>query len=266
MSLDQITSLLSLQPNHSQLGDGLSQQTPLVITGKRHRSETDTFHKTKVGKAFARMEAREQELDRRHRMDVARSNAMKEDLYQNNKEHDYRLVFNKPPNVTYAPLLQEKMGSMIGSVHLVSRRLSQPPGIESRLSSGRMEPVGQRSVSSYSVWPDLIMGVVVGQGVMMPCSAVTELGAPVFLSTGFLVGVVVAPQLGELELVPIAEVLEKMGKSNYKSYLERETDMMMALESCEQMLVEFSPITWKTPERGMWIIILWKSLPRLQSM
>ncbi|EFJ29172.1 hypothetical protein SELMODRAFT_410761 [Selaginella moellendorffii] len=133
----------------------------LVITGKRHRSETDTFHKTKVGKAFARMVAREQELDHRHRMDVARSNAMKEDLYQNKKEHDYRLVFKTAEG--HLGQYQEAVTT----------------------SKGR-----------------------------------------------------------ELELVPIAEMLEEMGKSNYKS----ETDMMMALESCEQMLVDFAPVTWKTPE------------------
>ncbi|EFJ20822.1 hypothetical protein SELMODRAFT_417858 [Selaginella moellendorffii] len=343
MSLDQITSLLSSQPSHSQLGDGLSQQTPLVITGKRRRDSlfeaSDTFHETKVGKALAEVEARKQELDRRRRMNAAKSYAMKEELYQHKRVHKYvlKLMGNSPPTVANAPLLQEKVGSMIGAVHLVSRQSSQPPSIESRTgmatlirpngtcwtalgcvapasnsskgaddaimvkfrdapwfeckisatyndSVACLEPVDGSlnlsfdtcmcaekwrcelkylvTVSSYSVWPDLIMGVVVGEGVMMPCSTVTERGAPVFLSCGYLAGVVVAPQLGryhkggvrtskgrEVELAPIAKVLEELGKSKYKSYLEGETDMIMVLKSRQQMLVEFAPISWKLPEQ-----------------
>ncbi|EFJ13735.1 hypothetical protein SELMODRAFT_424231 [Selaginella moellendorffii] len=91
----------------------------------------------------------------------------------------------------------------------------------------------------------------------MPCSTVTEQGAPVFKSTGYLGGVVVAPQLGlyqegrvttskcrELELTPIAEVLEELQTSDYKN----ETDMIMALKSHQQMLLEFAPVSWKLPE------------------
>ncbi|EFJ29173.1 hypothetical protein SELMODRAFT_410762 [Selaginella moellendorffii] len=78
-----------------------------------------------------------------------------------------------------------------------------------------------------------------------------------FKSTGYLVGVVVAPQLGlyqegrvttskgrELELTPIAQVLEELQTSDYKN----ETDMIMALKSHQQMLLEFAPVSWKLPE------------------